>query len=318
MNVAVQACEERATEAEPRFHEPWRARIQRYVLGTAYTLRPSRIGLLPRLVFATAMYIANRGRGLPDVPKLYTGRGFIGVCDRLDVVTLLERYRRGFFPVCHIGPMKWWCPAERAILFPENLRIETGVRRLLRSGKFRFSFDRDFAGVMQACAAPRPGKTPLTWITPRVMEAFWRLHEAGYAHSLEVWDDEKLVGGLYGLAIGDVFFIESQFARVANASKMASAVLQTHLVHWGFALTDGKWPTSHLGSLGFTTLDREAVQNLLFRHARTRDRVGRWELDPALDASKLNSAPRQPPGKKQVGSAMIESEGRRCYGWDER
>ena len=297
MSVAVQACSERATEAEPRFHEPWRGRIRRYALGTAHALHPSRIDLLPRLVFATAMHIANRDRGLRDVPKFYTGRGFIGVCDRLDVATLLERYRLGFFPVCHMGPMKWWCPAKRAILFPENLRIETGVRRLLRSGRFRFSFDRDFVGVMQACVEPRPGKTPLTWITPRVMEAFWRLHEAGHAHSLEVWDDGRLVGGLYGLAVGDVFFIESQFARVANTSKMASAVLQTHLAHWGFAITDGKWPTSHLGSLGFTTLDRKAVQDLLSRHARTRDRVGRWELDPTLDASKFNSAPRD-PGEK--------------------
>jgi leucyl/phenylalanyl-tRNA--protein transferase len=299
MTIAVHACSESATQAEPRFHEPWPAWIRRYALGTAYALRPSRIGLLPHLAIATAMHMVNRGRGLPDAPRFYTNRGFIGVCDRLDVATLLERYRRGFFPVCHIGPMKWWCPAERAILFPGNLRIETGVRRLLRGGKFRFTFDRDFAGVMRACAEPRPGKTPLTWITPRVMEAFWRLHEAGYAHSLEVWDDGRLVGGIYGLAVGDVFFIESQFARVANTSKMATAVLQAHLVHWRLAVIDGKWPTAHLGSLGFTTLNREAVQGLLSRHACTRDRVGRWELDPTLDASKLNAASRDSGGKKQ-------------------
>jgi leucyl/phenylalanyl-tRNA--protein transferase len=292
MTIAVQAGSGEATETGPRFHEPWAARIRRYALGTAYALRPSRIDLLPRLTLATAMHMVNRAQGLPETPTFHSARGFIGICDRLDVATLLQGYRRGFFPVCHIGPMKWWCPAERAILFPENLRIETGVRRLLRSGKFRFSFDQDFAGVMQACAEPRPGKTPLTWITPRIMEAFWRLHDAGYAHSLEVWEDGRLAGGMYGLAVGDVFFIESQFARVANTSKMASAVLQTHLAHWGFAMIDGKWVTPHLERLGFETLDRASVQNLLSRHACTRDRVGRWELAPTLDASKFNSAPR--------------------------
>src|SRR5262249_60487030 len=129
----------------------------------------------PCLLSLTAMHMPNRARGLPDAPKFYPGRGFIGVCDRLDVATLLERYRLGSFPVCHLGPMKWWCPAERAILFPENLRIETGVRRLLRSDRFRFTFDRDFAGVMQACAQPRPGKTPLPPITPPPLATLSRL-----------------------------------------------------------------------------------------------------------------------------------------------
>ena len=106
--------------------------------------------------------------------------------------------------------MKWWCPEERAVIDPAETHVGKNLRRLLRQEKFRITFDQDFAGVIAACAAPRSGKVPLTWITPRVMQAFWKAHKAGYAHSVEVWDREnRLVGGLYGMAIGKVFFGES-------------------------------------------------------------------------------------------------------------
>jgi leucyl/phenylalanyl-tRNA---protein transferase len=292
MTIAMQSCSQERVGAIPRFQEPWPARIRRYALGTAYALRLSRIGLMPRLTWATVMHALQKTESLPQAAEFHGDRGFIGICNDLGVHTLLEGYRRGYFPVCHIGPMKWWCPAERAVLFPENTRIETGVRRLLRGDKFRFSFDRDFAGVMRACAEPRPGKTPLTWITPRVMGAFWDLHDAGHAHSIEVWEGDRLAGGIYGLAIGDVFFIESQFSRVSNTSKMASVVLLSHLTHWGFALVDGKWMTPHLGHLGFKAMDRTSFRARLLQHARKPDRLGRWEFEPTLAAAKFNSAPR--------------------------
>ena len=195
-----------------------------------------------------------------------------------------DRYRQGLFPICHLGPMKWWSPPERAVIAPQELRLDRKTRRLLRQRKFFVTFDEDFAGVMEACAEPRPGKMPLTWITPKMMHAFWALHEAGYAHSVEVWDDDcHLVGGLYGLAIGGVFFAESRFAREDGASKVGVAVLHYHL--WGFGVRDAKWMSPHLASLGFRTVDRATFQTMLREHAWRPSKVGRWEVDETLNTS---------------------------------
>ena len=222
---------------EPRFRETLGARIRRWVLGSAYALQPKRIGLMPRL---TAMTVAHAisfehstGEVLGKPP--FRKEGLIGISNDLSVKALLSAYRQGVFPVCHLGPMKWWSPAERAVLFFDHAHVEKGTRKLIRRDQFDVTFDHDFAAVMRACAEPRPGKTPLTWLTPRMMQAFWDLHKAGYAHSVEVWDREpQLVGGIFGIAIGGIFFGESQFSRVSDASKIASAFLNTHLAHWGF------------------------------------------------------------------------------------
>jgi leucyl/phenylalanyl-tRNA--protein transferase len=144
--------------------------------------------------------------------------------------------------------------------------------------------DKDFAGVMEGCTRPRPGKVPLNWITPRVMQAFWDAYKAGYAHSVEVWDEDgRLVGGLYGLAIGKVYFGESQFSTVTNASKVATAVHHRHLVAWGFRLCDAKWETPHLASFGFAPMTRDRFLALLQTYVDKPGRVGHWTLDQALD-----------------------------------
>jgi leucyl/phenylalanyl-tRNA--protein transferase len=148
---------------------------------------------------------------------------------------------------------------------------------------------------MRACAQPRERKTPLTWITPRIMRAFWALHQAGYAHSVEVWDEGDLVGGLYGLAIGDVFFGESQFSRTEHASKVAVAVLHSHLAYWGFALRDAKSISPHLASLGFKTVDRATFQGLLRDYAWRPGRVGRWAVESGLDVSRWKPEPKHRP-----------------------
>ena len=137
--------------------------------------------------------------------------------------------------------------------------------------------DQDFAGVIEACAAPRPGKTPLTWITPRVMRAYWEAHKAGYAHSVEVWDEEgRLVGGLYGLAIGKVFFGESQFSAVEHASKVALVALHRQLAAWGYHLRDGKWMTPHLASFGFRRCRARSSRRCSIGMSMSRRRIGRW------------------------------------------
>jgi leucyl/phenylalanyl-tRNA--protein transferase len=286
--------ENTAAVNRPQFRESFAARLRRWVLGSAYALQPKRIALMPRLTVMTLAHVfglAEAHSRIPEHPAPYGKHGLVGVCENLSVANLVDGYRRGLFPVCHLGPMKWWSPAERAVLFLEHTHIENNLRRILRQGKYRVTFDRDFAGVMQGCAEPRFGKIPLTWITPRVMHAFWALHEAGYAHSVEVWDGEdRLVGGSYGLAIGDVFFGESQFSRVRDTSKIATAVLNCHLASWGFVLRDAKWLTGHLANLGFTVVGREAFEAILRRHAHGPGRLGRWTVDGSLDVAEWNPA----------------------------
>jgi leucyl/phenylalanyl-tRNA--protein transferase len=189
--------------------------------------------------------------------------------------------------------MKWWSPAERAVIDPADTHVGKNLRRLLRQKKFTITFDKDFAGVIEACAQPREGKVPLTWITPRVMQAYLEAHRAGYAHSVEVWDgDGKLVGGLYGLAIGKVFFGESQFAFAEHASKVALVALHRHLREWGFHVRDGKTMTSHLASFGFKSLKRKDFLALLHDHVHEPGRSGPWSVDAKLDLADWPAKPR--------------------------
>jgi leucyl/phenylalanyl-tRNA--protein transferase len=166
------------------------------------------------------------------------------------------------------------------VLFFENERIEACVRKLVRRKTYRISFDYAFADVMEACARPRAGKVPLTWLTPRMMDAYLEMYRAGYAHSIEVWDSkERLVGGIYGVAIGDVFFGESQFSTVSNASKLASAALNSHLRRWGFAFRDTRWMTEHHRRAGCVTVHRAEFNALVRAHVDRPSRTELWEVD---------------------------------------
>lgn len=274
--------------AAPLFLEKPSAIARRVALGMAYALRPNRLQLVPHAMGLTAEFMMSpelaRRRLLE--PKYRGWQGLVGVSEDLSPKALLDGYRRGMFPFCHIGPMKWWSPDVRAVLDPRETRLEKSLQRSIRRRKYRVTFDTDLAGVMRACAEPRPGKTPLTWITPKIMRAFWDLHQAGHAHSVEVWDAEgELVGGYYGVACGNVFFGESQFSRVRDASKIAGATLNTHLAHWGFALRDAKWMTDHLATLGFRLIGRAEFLRALREHAGRPGRVGRWMVDETLDVS---------------------------------
>jgi leucyl/phenylalanyl-tRNA--protein transferase len=273
-------------DVEPRFSESWPARARRLALGTAYALRPHRLSLAPVATLMAAEFMVSKARAARRLenPEFLGEQGLIGVSEDLTPQALFEGYRSGMYPFCHIGPMKWWSAAERAVLRPGEIRIEKNLRRAIRQGKYRVTFDTDFAGVVRACAEPRPGKTPLTWITPKMMRAFWGLHEAGHAHSVEVRDPEgNLVGGLYGVACGGVFFGESQFSLVRDASKIANATLACHLAHWGFALRDAKNMTEHLASLGFRSMPRAEFLSELQEHAWKPGKVGAWTLDDDLD-----------------------------------
>jgi len=274
------------------------ARGRRLILGLAWAMRPRRIAGVPAtLAMVAAHYLERLGYGsleeaLPD-PETALRRpdGLAGICTSLDPRTLMRAYAKGLYPWCHVGPMKWWAPRERMVLFFERFHIEKNLRRRLRNHHFRVTFDHDFAAVMRGCAEPRPGRPHLTWITPPVMRAFQDLHELGHAHSVEVWDDEgELAGGLYGLAVGGVFFTESQFVRKRDASKVGFATLNCHLQRWGFALDDGKSPTAHLSQLGFELIPRARFNAILAEHCAREVKVGRWRVDPALDVGAWDPA----------------------------
>ncbi|ODA68082.1 Leucyl/phenylalanyl-tRNA--protein transferase [Methyloligella halotolerans] len=291
LGVAVPVHE--SDPAEALFHESWSARLRRWVLGVGYALKPKRIGLLPRIWLLTCAQLFApefEWHRLPERPHYYTWRGLVGVSNDLSVDALVTNYKRGLFPFCHIGPMKWWCPDERAVIDPAEPHVSKKLAKLLRQQKFHVTMDQRFAEVIAACARPREGKVPLTWITPQIMQAYYDAHEAGYAHSVEVWDEKgNLVGGLYGLAIGKAYFGESQFSRVDHASKVATVALHRHLAAWGFKLRDAKWMTPHLESLGFHPIPRDEFLRLLEHETNMPSAPGKWQVDPSLMADGLKN-----------------------------
>ncbi len=198
----------------------------------------------------------------PDAPfppvalALREPDGLLAVGGDLSPRRLVNAYRQGIFPWYSEGqPILWWSPDPRMVLEPARLRVSRSLRKALRRAPYRISLDRDFAGVIDGCAAPRRDGEG-TWITPEMRAAYLRLHQLGYAHSAEAWSGETLVGGLYGVAIGRMFFGESMFARASDASKIAFVHLVRQLQAWGFALIDCQVETGHLARLGARPLPR--------------------------------------------------------------
>ncbi len=177
---------------------------------------------------------------------------------------LVEAYRRGIFPWYEEGqPILWWSPDPRLILLPENIHISKSMTKVIRKGVFTVTADTAFEDVICSCSdIPRDGQSG-TWIIDDMIEAYIELHNLGYAHSIEVWEDKTLVGGLYGIAIGAAFFGESMFSKVANASKMALISLSAHLVSKQYQLIDCQMETEHLKSMGAKVISRKQFQSLL-------------------------------------------------------
>ncbi|MFT3807365.1 leucyl/phenylalanyl-tRNA--protein transferase [Arenimonas sp.] len=179
---------------------------------------------------------------------------------------LLAAYRRGIFPwYSHDQPILWWSPDPRAVLFPEELRVSRSLRRSARNRGFVTRINSDFAGVMAACGDPllRPEGT---WITREMRQAYLQLHRLGHAHSVEIWLDEQLVGGLYGVQLGSVFFGESMFSRVSDASKVALLGLCQQPFARPVRLIDCQMTTDHLLSLGVRSIERREFQALLHQY----------------------------------------------------
>jgi leucyl/phenylalanyl-tRNA--protein transferase len=204
--------------------------------------------------------------------------GLLALGGDLSLPRLLQAYRSGIFP--WYGPRQpilWWSPDPRLVLFPGALRVSRSLAKTLRSDRFRVTLDRDFAAVIRACAAPRPGQAG-TWITPEMEAAYTALHEAGYAHSVECWRDGQLAGGLYGVALGRIFFGESMFTRVTDASKVAFVHLVRELERRGFRLIDCQVHTAHLASLGAETLPRREFVRILAQSCDTGAPPGPWSF----------------------------------------
>lgn len=189
---------------------------------------------------------------------------------------LVRAYRGGIFPWFEEGqPILWWSPDPRAVLTPESVKISRSLRKRLKREEYRVTFDTVFPAVMRACAAPRAGQRG-TWITDEMVEAYCALHTEGIAHSVECWHGEDLVGGLYGVAIGRVFFGESMFSRRSDASKVALVGLAQQLEKWGFRLIDCQVSSPHLSSLGAVEIPRAEFVERLNEWCESGGRVGNW------------------------------------------
>ncbi|UPK68972.1 leucyl/phenylalanyl-tRNA--protein transferase [Chitinophaga filiformis] len=176
---------------------------------------------------------------------------------------LLLAYSEGIFPWYNEPPVLWWCPDPRFVLFPDELKISASMKQVLKKGVFTFSINKDFRGVIRGCKeSPRPGQDG-TWITADVEEAYTALHEAGYAHSIECWQQDELVGGFYGIQLGDCFFGESMFARVSNASKAAFITFVKYAAEQGLEMIDCQVYTAHLASLGARMISREDFLSII-------------------------------------------------------
>ena len=183
--------------------------------------------------------------------------GLLAIGGDLSTARLLRAYRRGIFPWYSAGePILWWSPDPRAVLYPGGLRVTRSLRQSLRNRGYRVTADRAFSPVVDACAAPR-GEQRGTWITSEMRNAYARLHALGHAHSIETWSETgELVGGLYGVMLGRVFFGESMFARARDASKVALVKLIERLTPFGLALVDCQVASTHVMSLGAELVPR--------------------------------------------------------------
>ncbi|HEY8330098.1 MAG TPA: leucyl/phenylalanyl-tRNA--protein transferase [Pseudomonas sp.] len=206
--------------------------------------------------------------------------GLLAAGGDLSPERLISAYRHGCFPWFQEGqPILWWSPDPRMVLFPAELHVSHSLRKLMRQGRFEVSFDRDFPAVIRACAAPR-SYADGTWITRAMQAAYLELHRRGIAHSVEVWQEDQLVGGLYGLALGRLFFGESMFSRTDNASKIGFVTLVEQLRECGYVLIDCQMHTQHLSSFGAREIPRADFAGYLERYL---DQSGptSWASTPA-------------------------------------
>lgn len=235
-------------------------------------------------------------------PHLATPEGLLAVGGDLSRERLLLAYRMGIFPWYSDGePILWWSPDPRLVLYPREFHISRSLARMFRRGDFAVTMDEAFEAVIRECAGVRCGTGEGTWIVPDMIEAYCGLHRAGFAHSVEAWQGQRLSGGLYGVSLGRCFFGESMFTRVANASKVALAALVAYLTAENFDLIDCQVTTGHLQRMGAREISREDYLNELQLSLQSPGRVGKWKLPE--DALSLLLSRSQPAPKALRGRA---------------
>jgi leucyl/phenylalanyl-tRNA--protein transferase len=268
------------------FRESFADMAERWALGLAWAAMPARVRGLPNLFRLCVREFLARDDALPEPERAYEQPpGLAGIVHDVTPPTLLAAYRRGLYPFAHVGPLKWWSPPRRSLLFFDELHIAKRLRRQIRQGQYTVTFDRDFESVITGCAGHRAGRWHLTWITPKIMRAYADLFDAGHAHSFEVWNERgELAGGGYGVAVGSAFVTESQFSREPNTSKIGFTVLNWHLAHWGFAFNDGKLMTPTCHDMGFREIPRRDFLARLTQAERRPGKSGRWQIEADVAA----------------------------------
>ena len=227
-------------------------------------------------------------RGKPAFPPperaLAEPNGLLAVGGQLNTDWLVTAYRHGVFPWFDddSGPLLWWSPDPRAVLYPGRLKISRSLTKKLRNGGFSVTLDTVFKQVIEACAQARvlsPDQPNGTWITRNMIDAYVELHRLGLAHSVEVWRADELVGGLYGVSLGRMFFGESMFSRVPDASKVALVGLCRQVLQWDYPLIDCQVSNPHLSSLGAVELPRDEFIAKIEWNAQQPTRQGTWSFD---------------------------------------
>ena len=210
-------------------------------------------------------------------PELAEEDGLLAVGGDLSVERLILAYSMGIFPwYSNDSPILWWSPDPRLVLMPEDLRVSRSLRQTIKKGVFRITFDNAFEKVIRNCAGSPRRDEAGTWITGGMIEAYCRLHDEGLAHSVESWAGSELAGGLYGVALGGVFFGESMFAKRSDASKVAFVKLVRQLAEWKFRIIDCQVTTRHLISLGAKEIPRSEFLKIVKKALKVRTPLGKW------------------------------------------
>ncbi|MGR9072709.1 MAG: leucyl/phenylalanyl-tRNA--protein transferase [Gammaproteobacteria bacterium] len=220
----------------------------------------------------------NPNQPFPPVKKALTEpNGLLAIGGCLSTLRLLNAYREGIFPWFNRGePLLWWSPNPRLVIFPEKIKIAKSLKKTIKKKIFNLTFDKAFSDVVHACSLPRV-KEKNTWISPEIEGAYNSLYSQGVAHSVETWHNQKLVGGLYGVAIGRVFFGESMFHLQTDASKIAFVELVKNLDRWGYRLIDCQVRTQHLISLGAEEIPRSRFIRLLQEYCNQTPDSSAWK-----------------------------------------
>ena len=229
----------------------------------------------------------------PTSLALEDPNGLLAIGGGLTVEWLLHAYQKGIFPWFNPGePTLWWTPNPRSVLFPHNFKIARSLKQKIKKQPYIITLDHNFKSVLEHCATvPRPDQEG-TWITEEIKHAYGQLHESGYAHSVEAWDAEgNLVGGLYGVAIGKVFYGESMFALKPDASKIAFTALVMQLIQWEFALIDTQVETDHLNRFGAINIPRSEFEQILQQATQVPAPLKKWQFDCDWSPLALNWKP---------------------------